>query len=65
MRKSIMEIIRKLDENSMVVYKSEKYGFIWAGRAKFMFSNFCYQVFDMIPKSVSTDSVGATVITVE
>ena len=64
MKKSIFEIIRKTDENRMVVYKSMKYGFIWAGRAKFMFNCFVHEVFDIIPEAVSTDDTGALVITV-
>lgn len=59
----IVNKIRRTDGDSIVVFKHERHGLLWAGRAKFTMP-FKHTFFSKIPVSVYTDSVGAHVIVV-
>lgn len=59
----ILSKIRRNDGDAIVVFKHEKHGLLWAGRAKFTMP-FKHTFFRKIPVSVYTDSVGAHVIVV-
>ena len=61
-RKNIRRILSAQAGDSMVIVKSAKYGFIWAGRAKFTFTNFRNEFFSKFPEQVNRDSTGALVI---
>lgn len=62
-KKNVRRIVNNQHKDSMVVVKSKKYGFIWAGRAKFAFTNFRNEFFSKFPEQVNRDSTGALVIT--
>ena len=62
-RKNIRRILNTTAGDSMVVVKSRKHGFIWAGKAKFVFTNFRNEFFKVFPEEVNRDSTGALVIT--
>jgi hypothetical protein len=61
---NIRRILDKQDGDSMVVVASDKYGFIWAGRAKFVFNNFDLQFFNIKPAKTYRDSTNALVLVI-
>ena len=63
-KKNIRRIISSQPKDSIVVVKSKQYGFIWAGRAKFVFANFRNEFFSKFPEQVKRDSTDALVITI-
>lgn len=61
---NVRRILDKQDGDSMVVVKSDKYGFIWSGRAKFAYTNFRWQFFNIKPAKTYRDSTNALVLVI-
>lgn len=62
---NIRRILRKQDGDSMVCVKSDRNGFIWAGRAKFAFNCFRNEFFHIHPKQVIRSTTGGLVIVID